>query len=304
MARAVVGRCPRALQTAALGSVSCAAIFGKGLTSRHRQRRVGPPATACGLHHNPTCPRREERIRHANVRTSPRCSGNSSRGERRPHSGEFDGAAIADISVVWENSWQSTDLHYLTDDDRAQLIFELKDGSAPTAFDVAVDLPAGARLILNSDLGAVFVVDSHENVIGVFAQPWAVGADGLSVPTEFEIVGDTLRQHEGAAYPLVADPQYTWGWVTDLPYFSRQETKNAQTQAGAALIVGGLCAYFGPLTLGAACAISVAFYAQWAFQANRAFNDGRCLKIKIPTFEAGSYPFGERICTDRVSSHG
>jgi hypothetical protein len=212
--------------------------------------------------------------------------------------------AVADTSVVQENPWQATDLHYLTDDVRAQMIFELKDASAPTVFDVAVSLPAGARLVLNEQVGAVFVVDATENVVGVFAQPWAVDATGLAVPTEFEIVGNTLRQHvqhQGAAYPVMADPQYTWGWVTGTAYYNRRETKNMTTLAYGATVVAGLCAAFGAQTLGVACAISAAFYAQWAFQADRAFGEGRCLKIKVPTFEAGSYPFGERVCTDKVS---
>jgi hypothetical protein len=212
--------------------------------------------------------------------------------------------AIARDAVVQDDPWQGTDLHYLSTDVRAQLLFELEDASAPTAFDLAVSLPPGARLVANDALGAIFVVDRHDDVIGVFARPWAVDADGMAVPTSFEIVGTTLRQHvdhRGAAYPVIADPQYTWGWVTGTAYYSRRETKNMTSLTYGATVVAGLCAAFGAETLGVACAISAAFYAQWAFQADRAFSDGRCLKIKVPTSEAGSYPFGQRVCTDKVS---
>jgi hypothetical protein len=212
--------------------------------------------------------------------------------------------AIAAGALVQDDPWQQTDLYYLTTDVRAQMLFELRDASAPTTFDLAVALPPGARLISNDVLGALFVVDQHEDVIGVFAKPWAVDADGMAVPTSFEIRGNTLRQHvehRGAAYPVGADPQYTWGWVTGTAYYSRRETKDMMSWTYGATVVAGLCAAFGVETLGAACAVSVAFYAQWAFQADRAFSEGRCLKIKVPTFEAGSYPFGQRVCTDKVS---
>lgn len=52
-------------------------------------------------------------------------------------------------------------------------------------------------------------VGDGEVVVGAFLAPWSVDADGMPLPTHYEIEGDTLVQvvdTEGAAFPVVSDP--------------------------------------------------------------------------------------------------
>lgn len=65
----------------------------------------------------------------------------------------------------------------------------------------------GTQLMLLND-GSVSVSDG-ENFLGGIDAPWAVDADGRSLPTRYEISGSTLTQivdTTGAAFPVVADP--------------------------------------------------------------------------------------------------
>ncbi len=50
--------------------------------------------------------------------------------------------------------------------------------------------------------------------LGIFSAPWVVDANGVEVPTWFEISGNQITQvvdlsSEEIAYPVVADPDYT-----------------------------------------------------------------------------------------------
>lgn len=66
---------------------------------------------------------------------------------------------------------------------------------------------SGTQLLL-LDNGSVSVSDG-ENFLGGIDVPWAVDADGRSLPTRYEISGSTLTQivdTTGATFPVVADP--------------------------------------------------------------------------------------------------
>lgn len=65
----------------------------------------------------------------------------------------------------------------------------------------------GTQLLL-LDNGTVSISDG-ENFIGGIDAPWAVDAEGRTLPTHYEIAGSTLRQvvdTTGATFPVVADP--------------------------------------------------------------------------------------------------
>ncbi|WP_031155363.1 hypothetical protein [Streptomyces erythrochromogenes] len=59
--------------------------------------------------------------------------------------------------------------------------------------------------------------------------PWAKDANGKAVPTSYRLDGNTLVQTietgPDTAYPVVADPHYTWGIISGTVYFNKSETK-------------------------------------------------------------------------------
>lgn len=87
-------------------------------------------------------------------------------------------------------------------------LITIESDAAPTRHAFPLDLPAGVTTQLLPS-GSVAAVDEAGRMVGAFAVPWAVDESGATVPTRFEVVGDTLVQvieHRGAAYPVVADP--------------------------------------------------------------------------------------------------
>ena len=100
------------------------------------------------------------------------------------------------------------------------------DGEAGCA-DVEVDLPEGATLILTEE-GSIDVLGDDRYTIAAFEVPWALDADGNDVPTHFTVDGNTITQivetEETTVYPIVADPDLTWGNISGTAYFDKWET--------------------------------------------------------------------------------
>ncbi len=129
-------------------------------------------------------------------------------------------------------------------------------------------------------------------VIGRISAPWAKDVDGKKLRTKYDIEGNTIVQSveaTGAKFPIVGDPKYTWGIITGTVYYNRAETRSMKTLTAAAVAAAGICAVFGPATLGAACGLSAVVYGQWTYVAGNAYSDGKCIKIKIPLFWAYAY---------------
>jgi hypothetical protein len=161
----------------------------------------------------------------------------------------------------------------------AATVIALADASAPTKYDFALKLPIGATTRLASD-GSVVVLDRGGDPLGSFLKPWAKDATGRTLVTEYTLSGSTLTQivhTDGATFPVIADPHYTWGWVTGTVYFSRSETSNARYSW---YVTGPLCAGLGMWAppAGVSCGLAA---GSIAYQANTAYNVGKCLKIKI-----------------------
>ncbi|MEZ2370861.1 hypothetical protein [Arthrobacter sp. RCC_34] len=103
---------------------------------------------------------------------------------------------------------------------------------------------ASTKLSLNKN-GSVTVKNAAGEQVNNILPPWAKDATGKSLPTSYTVSGNTLVQkvdHRGAAYPVVADPEYGCGVPWCSIYFNRGETS---------LIAAG--GSFGALTIKDAC---------------------------------------------------
>lgn len=178
----------------------------------------------------------------------------------------------------------------------AQALIVIDGADAPTryAFPVETD---GAPSELRSTADGTIEVYRHgaSAPSSTVAPAWAVDADGQPVPTHFEIQGSSLVQvveHQSAAYPVVADPQYTWGIATGTTYYNRAETRSLKTRSYGYVVAAGLCAVFGSQTAGVACGVGAALVAQWNYVASNAYGDGKCVKVKLPIMWAYAYDGG------------
>ena len=213
-----------------------------------------------------------------------------------PNAANANDATIAsDGTVVYSDAAPGVSVaaQALADGSVSALVV-IASNAAPTEYGFPIGVPAGGRLELQAD-SSVNVLDGNGDPAGHFDAPWAKDNAGNPIATSYRIDGTTLVQSiaHSSNYPVVADPHYTWGWVTGTVYYGRSETRSMKTLSYAGVVAGGLCAVFGPETLGAACVISGAFYAQWNYVAGNAYGDGKCVKIKVPTFWASAYSGGD-----------
>jgi hypothetical protein len=146
-----------------------------------------------------------------------------------------DGVVDESGAVVYESDTSPVSLAAQATEDGGMQVLVVIDGpDAPTEYRFDMTVPRGAALRATPDGGAE-VVGADGQVVTVVAPPWAVDANGESVPTGYQIEGTTLVQvidHHGAAYPVVGDPCW-WGWSC-----LKKIVKGAAT-GGAVGAVGG-----------------------------------------------------------------
>jgi hypothetical protein len=186
--------------------------------------------------------------------------------------------------------------------DAAQALIVVDGEDAPTTFrfPVAID-DTNATLRLRSDGGVDVYEPGSPDVIATVAPPWATDAEGQPVSTHFEIRDGELAQvvdHHGAAYPVVADPKFTWGIFSGTMYFTRAETRRATTVSGLIGIVATACAssvVTGPFAV-AICGGIAGHAGVISLYAADVYSRGRCLSIKVPWMTPGETKRGSRNC--------
>ncbi len=165
----------------------------------------------------------------------------------------------------------TTGSNYLTS------VITIRNSKAPASYSFELTIPPGQRLVPSADGGLDAIVEfagGQKLLVGRMDAPWARDAKGKSMPTTLSLNGTTLTQWvntKGAAYPVTADPHYTWGIITGTVYLNRHETNLLATGVGLAAI--GIGAYFGGW--GAVPAGGLTAYA------NYVYNEGHCIKMKL-----------------------
>lgn len=92
-----------------------------------------------------------------------------------------------------------------------QTTLTIKSAQAPHEYRFPLHLPSGAAPTLNED-GSVIVIDTAGQHLGTFLAPWARDANGVEVPTQYHLNGNTLSQvvkfSDSTAFPIIADPKW------------------------------------------------------------------------------------------------
>lgn len=157
----------------------------------------------------------------------------------------------------------------------------IESTSSPHQLDYDVITPEGSILELVDD-GSIDVIDDNGFTIGRFLPPWALTSDGSRVETSYKLNGSTIIQTVESvsddSYPIVSDPEFTWGWISGTIYFNRSETLQICTWGAFAFGVLRLGAPIWAWTvMGAVLTIAAGTIATIACGI---YNTGQCLKIK------------------------
>ena len=159
-----------------------------------------------------------------------------------------------------------------------RMIAMIDSADAPTSLNFGFKATGSEKAKLVRD-GSAAIVDDQDNVISAIAAPWAYDSLGNRLPSWYTFDGDTLIlnvDHTMAVeYPVVADPEFTWGVLSGTAYFDRQETLDV---AATSYILLSMFAPFLPPPFNGIVTWYVATIGGWAVTA--ANTSDKCLKVQ------------------------
>ncbi|MFC6355411.1 DUF2599 domain-containing protein [Luethyella okanaganae] len=128
-----------------------------------------------------------------------------------PNADDADNAVVEAPGVVsYDNGDGSTTVPVVKDDGSVQITTVIVSADAPTRYEYPLHTPEGATVTLDDATGAISFTAAEGTWIGGIAPAWAKDANGIDVPSRYELDGNTLTQvveHDNeSAYPVVADP--------------------------------------------------------------------------------------------------
>ncbi|MFL5844298.1 MAG: LamG-like jellyroll fold domain-containing protein [Solirubrobacteraceae bacterium] len=126
----------------------------------------------------------------------------------------LDRGATAEIlggKAFFANAATDTDWMLAPEPTGVEGLWQLRSPEAPSALELAFDLPAGAELVADPDIDGGLLVRSGEHTIAAIAPVSAVDAQGRQVPARYDVDGTHVTVHvdhaEGDyAYPILVDP--------------------------------------------------------------------------------------------------
>lgn len=138
-------------------------------------------------------------------------------------------------TIVYPGAGNNADLAVQPTESGVRTLITLNNADAPTEYRFDLGLPQGAEAERLAD-GSVLVIKDDE-ILGMFATPWAKDSHGASVPTSYRVEGTTLIQTisttTGTAFPVVADPAW-WDKTKEIAGGMVSDTWNSM-KCGAAL---------------------------------------------------------------------
>ena len=152
----------------------------------------------------------------------------------------------------------------------------INSAQAPTEFDYDLKRDDGHKLRAVED-GRVVVVDGDDVVVAIIEAPWAFDAQGNAVTVSYAASDNVLTLNvahdDSTVYPMLADPVFTWGYISGTAYFDRQETRNI---AITGIVPASIFVLAGPW--GWVLALYTVEMVAWAVTAR--LQEGTCLKTK------------------------
>ncbi|MFF4537500.1 hypothetical protein [Streptomyces aureus] len=205
-----------------------------------------------------------------------------------PGVGEKEASSTSGTAVFAGRDDSVSTAAQATTDGGFRALFTLEDANAPRQQSFKLTLPEGATTRQTAE-GGLIVFDASGKITGGLETPWAKDANGAPVPTSYRVEGDTVTQvvepGANAAYPIVADPKWTWGIISGTVYFNKKETAHLASNAGFVAVLFAAA----PPPFDAYGILNAANISRVAWNAG---SDGKCVEVKVPTFLPYEYKGG------------
>ncbi|MFI5974866.1 hypothetical protein [Streptomyces sp. NPDC051452] len=205
-----------------------------------------------------------------------------------PATGAKQQSSTNDTNIFAGNDASVTAAAQATTDGGFRALFTLNDANAPRQQSFRLALPTGATVRQTAE-GGLIVFNADGTIIGGLETPWAKDANGNAVPTTYTVDGDTVTQtvtpNADTAFPVVADPKWTWGIISGTVYFNKKETSHLAANAGFVAVVFAAA----PPPFDAYGILNAANISRVAWNAG---SDHKCVEVKVPTFLPYEYSGG------------
>jgi hypothetical protein len=124
-------------------------------------------------------------------------------------------ASVTDGKAFFANTRPDTDVVEVPQPNGVETLFDLRSADSPEEHRLHFTLPEGAALRQGPDGGVQ--ITRGDATLATIAPPAAWDADGVEVPTSYEVSGDDLVvqvSHRAGdyAYPIMVDPQVYWDY--------------------------------------------------------------------------------------------
>ncbi|WP_283449861.1 hypothetical protein [Cryobacterium sp. PH31-L1] len=167
----------------------------------------------------------------------------------------------------------------------------INDASAPLDYQFAVLVDGDAAVLTEAPDGTIHVRDVAGEVVNYIEPAWAKDSTGATVSTHYAIDGNIITQivnHQGAAYPVVADPGIACDWLFCTYEYSRDQTEmiSGADPTVQFLVVAACTAVGGPVGAFACGLSSVAITSA----ASSALANGKCLGLRKFHTSPFAYP--------------
>lgn len=174
----------------------------------------------------------------------------------------------------------------------------INTATAPSEYKFIVG-DVNTKLSLNKN-GSVTVKNAVGEQVNNILPPWAKDATGKDLPTRYTVEGNVITQkvnHQGAQYPVVADPSFGCGLGWCSMYLNRQETNNIANTPGTAQAVIAAACWNAPMPLPAVCGIAGAMIIDTAVNASK---QNKCVGLVAygvaPAVSWNPFIHGEEHC--------
>lgn len=213
-----------------------------------------------------------------------------------PFASTADGATVEKKGIVsYDNNNGSTSVPVVTNDGSLQIDTVISAASAPTRYSYDLTIPEDGQIVQAGE--GYFIVNGNSDPVAYVSAPWAKDANGNGVPTHYELNGTTLTQvvdfASSTAFPVVADPQFTWYGLLPSVQLTRNETKTATTLTGMVTVCGWVTRFTG-YAGGALCglnAASIIVNTQRIY-----YNEKRCAQLLIGPGVIGTIGYSGGYC--------